>query len=125
MENFIQILVGLAGLMLFGLGAMSMFAPKKMLKNFAVEPLGNPGLSTVRAVIGGLFMGGVAMLILGFLGGQTLWYLAVAILLGAVALGRVIGFLFDGFDKAVVPGLIVELVMVTIFVTAHMQLGIA
>ena len=125
MENFIQILVGLAELMLFGLGAMSMFAPKKMLKNFAVEPLGNPGLSTVRAVIGGLFMGGVAMLILGFLGGQTLWYLAVAILLGAVALGRVIGFLFDGFDKAVVPGLIVELVMVTIFVTAHMQLGIA
>ena len=123
MENVIQILVGLAGLMLFGLGATSMFAPKKMLKNFAVEPLGNPGLNTVRANIGGSFLGAVSMLILGYLQSQTLWYLAVAILVGVVAVGRIVGIMFDGFDKAVVPPLVVELAMIAIFVTAYFQLG--
>lgn len=116
MEN---ILVSIAGAMLLGLGMTTMFAPNKMLKNFALMPDGNPGLNTIRGVIGGLFLGSVAMLALGLYLDQTIWFLAVAILMGAVAVGRFIGFLFDGFDKAALPPLIVELVMVAIFVTAY------
>ena len=61
MELALQILVGLATVMLLGLGTISMFAPRRMIKNFAIEPIGTAGLSTIRSVIGGLFFSCVAM----------------------------------------------------------------
>ena len=124
MELTIQIFVGLATLMLTGLGTMSMFAPKRMVNNFAIEPIGTAGLSTIRAVIGGLFLASVAMLAFGLYTGQTLSFLAVATLLGVVAFGRVVGIVTDGYDKAVIPPLIVELLIIGVLVSAHMQLGL-
>jgi hypothetical protein len=122
MELTLQILVGLATLMLTGLGAMSMFAPRRMVKNFAIEPVGTAGLSTIRSVIGGLFLASVAMLAIGLTTGQTLGFVAVAILLGVVAFGRIVGIVTDGFDKAVVPPLVVELVIIAVLVSAYTQL---
>ena len=122
MELTLQILVGLATLMLLGLGTMSMFAPRRMVKNFAIEPIGTAGLSTIRSVIGGLFIASVAMLAFGLATGQTMAFAAVALLLGVVAFGRVVGIVTDGFDKAVVPPLVVELVMIAVLMTAHTQL---
>lgn len=123
MEIVIQSLVGLAALMLTGLGVMSMFAPRKMVGNFAIEPIGTAGLSTIRSVIGGLFLSSVALLAVGLLQGQTILFVAVASILGIVAIGRIVGIVTDGFDKAVVPPLLVEIVMVTILLTAYTQLG--
>ena len=123
MELALQILVGLATVMLLGLGTMSMFAPRRMVKNFAIEPIGTAGLSTIRSVIGGLFIASVAMLAFGLATGQTLGFVAVALLLGVVAFGRVVGIVTDGFDKAVVPPLVVELVIIGVLLTAHTQLA--
>ena len=125
MELIFQTLVGLAGLVLLGLGAMSMFAPKRMVKNFAIEPIGAAGLSTIRAIIGGLFLASVALLVSGLITGQTLAFIAVAVLMGVVAIGRVVGIVADGFDKAVVPPLVVELVIIAVLVSDHTQLGAA
>lgn len=123
MELIIQTLVGLAALMLTGLGIMSMFAPRKMVGNFAIEPIGTAGLSTIRSVIGGLFLSSVALLAVGLLQGQTILFVAVAAILGIVAIGRLVGIVTDGFDKAVVPPLLVEIVMVTVLLTAYTQLS--
>lgn len=122
MELALQILVGLATVMLLGLGTMSMFAPRRMVKNFAIEPIGTAGLSTIRSVIGGLFIASVAMLAFGLTTGQTLGFVAVALLLGVVAFGRIVGIVTDGFDKAVVPPLVVELVIIAVLLTAYTQL---
>ncbi|MEM7243634.1 MAG: DUF4345 family protein [Pseudomonadota bacterium] len=119
MELTLQILVGLAALMLSGLGVMSMFAPRRMVGNFAIEPIGNAGLNTIRSLIGGLFLASVAMLVFGLATGQTLGFLAVALLLGVVAFGRVVGIVTDGFDKAVMPPLLVEIVMIAILIVAY------
>jgi len=119
MELTLQILVTLATLMLLGLGTMSMFAPRRMTANFALEPVGTPGLSTIRSVMGGLFLASVALLVNGLLTGETLGFVIVALLMGAVALGRIVGILADGFDKAVVPPLVVELVIAGVLLTAH------
>ncbi len=121
MENILQILVGLAGLMLLGLGTMSMFAPKRMIKNFAIEPIGVAGLSTIRAMIRGLFLASVALVISGLLTRETLAFVAAAIVLGAVAIGRVVGIVADGFDKTVLPPMLVELVIIAVLLTAHIQ----
>ncbi len=45
MEITVQILTGLAILMLGGLGLISMFAPRRMTKNFALDPIGVAGLA--------------------------------------------------------------------------------
>ncbi|MDA4846065.1 DUF4345 family protein [Hoeflea poritis] len=123
MELTFQILVGAAALMLAGLGTMSMFAPKRMVGNFAIEPIGTAGLSTIRSVIGGLFLASVALLAIGLATGQTFGFLAVAILLGVVAFGRIVGIVSDGFDKAVIPPLVVEIVMIGVLVSAYLQLA--
>ena len=123
MELALHILVSLATLMLLGLGTMSMFAPRRMVKNFAVEPIGTAGLSTIRSVIGGLFIASVAMMVYGLATGQTLSFVAVALLLGGVAFGRVVSLMTDGFDKAVVPPLVVEIVIIAVLLTAYLQLG--
>jgi hypothetical protein len=122
MELTLQILVALAALMLSGLGVMSMFAPRRMVKNFAIEPIGTAGLSTIRSVIGGLFLASVVMLAFGLTSGQTLGFVAVALLLAVVAFGRIVGLVADGFDKAVVPPLVVELVIITVLLAAYVQL---
>lgn len=121
MDILLQILVGLATVMLLGLGTMSMFAPPRMLKNFALEPIGVAGLSTVRSVVGGLFLTSVLLLSYGLASGQTEGFLVVALLMSVVAVGRVVGLIADGFDKAVIPPLIVELVIIAVLVSAHGQ----
>jgi len=123
MENIAQILVAIVTLMLTGLGVVSMFAPKKMLANFAVEPQGTKGLNTIRSVMGGLFLGCVAILVNGLLTGQTLGFLAVVIILAAVAIGRVVGLLADGFDKEVIPPLVVELVIIGLLLLGFFSVG--
>lgn len=57
--------------------------------------------------------------------GQTIWFLSIAILLGAVAVGRFVGIAFDGFDRVVIPPLVVELVMVSVLIAAHLMLPTA
>ncbi|MEL6362682.1 MAG: hypothetical protein AAFR21_16520 [Pseudomonadota bacterium] len=105
MELTLQIFVGLATAMLLGLGTMSMSARRRIVKNSAIEPIGTVGVSAIRPVIGGLFIASVAMLAFGLVTGQTLGFLAVALVTGVVAIERVVGIVTDGFDKRVVPRL--------------------
>ena len=110
--------------MLSSLGLMSMFAPRRMIANFAIEPVGTTGLSTIRSVIGRSVSGlSWLMLVIGLTTGQTLGYVAVAILMAVVAVGRIVGILADGFDKAVLPPLVVELVIIAVLLSAYYQLS--
>jgi hypothetical protein len=54
---------------------------------------------------------------------ETLWFLAVAILMGAAALGRIIGLVLgDGFDRTIMRALVIEVVMGVVLVVAHFRL---
>lgn len=123
MDMTLQILVSLSTAMLTGLGIMSMFAPQKMVGNFSITPNGKLGLNTIRSVMGGLFLASVVVLLLGLISGDTEGYFFVAIVMLAVAFGRVVGLLFDGFDKSVVPPLVLELAIAGLLLFAHMKNG--
>ena len=43
--------------------------------------------------------------------------------MGIAIIGRVVGIVADGFDKAVVPPLVVEVVIGGVLVAAHLVLG--
>lgn len=118
MELTVQIPVALIAVMMAGLGIMSMFAPQKMLGNFGLQPLGVQGYSTVRAVIGGLFLASLGLLVYGLLSGEARWFLAVAALMSAIAAGRIVSLVTDGFDRSVIPPLVVELVIVAVLMVA-------
>ncbi len=105
MEFQIQYLAALFALPLTILGLRSLLMPKGIARDMSIEANGVAGLSTVRSVMGGLFLACVSLLALGLMSGQTIWFVSVAIVMGAVALGRAVGLLADGFDKAVIAPL--------------------
>lgn len=119
MDTALQLLAGLTAVPLLALGARSMLRPRGMAKPFAVTPHGAAGLSTIRSVAGGLFFASVTMVVLGLSTGNTVWLAAVAIIMLAVAAGRIVGIVADGLDKAVVPPLVVEVVIASILLAAH------
>ena len=123
METLLQGLVGLSCLFLVSLGARTMFAPTSMVEILALEPEGAAGLNTMRGFLGGLFIGSSIVLATGLATGNTTFILAVATVMGVVVVGRLVGIAVDGFDKKVVFPLVAEMVMVTIFMVAHTQLG--
>lgn len=125
LDLILKLLVGAATLMLTGLGVMSMFAPRKMIGNFAIEPIGVPGLSTIRSVIGGLFLSCVVILAHELITGETMGFVVVSLILGAVAIGRVVSIIADGLQKEVVPPLIVEIVIIAVLMSAHSNLAMA
>jgi hypothetical protein len=119
----IQILVALFVLPLTFLGTRAMFAPVGLGDEMSIALNGAAGRNTMRGVLGGLFLASAAMLALGLFTQQTTWFLAVALLMAAVVVGRVVGIVADGFDHAVVPPLVVEIVIGSGLVAAHTVLG--
>ncbi|MEM7609793.1 MAG: DUF4345 family protein [Myxococcota bacterium] len=105
---------------LFALGLRSMLAPTRMAESMSIVPRGAAGLNTVRGVMGGFFLACVAMLSAGLVTGNSTWFLAVAALMGAVVVGRAVGILLDGFDKSVIPPLVVEVVIGGVLIAASL-----
>ena len=122
MESVIQGLVGLSGLFLLALGTRTMFAPKAMFDILAIKPEGPPGLNTIRGFLGGLFIGSSIVLATGLYTGNTTFFLTVAMTMGVVVIGRWVGIALDGFHKKVAFPLVAEMVMVSIFIIAYINL---
>jgi len=123
METILQGLVGLSCLFLAGLGTKTMFAPKSMAGILNVEPETPAGLSTVRGNIGGLFVGCSIVLATGLVTSNKTLFLAVAMIMSVVVVGRLVGIAVDGFDKKVLIPLVAEVIMFSIFIGAYTQLG--
>ena len=75
-----------------------MFAPRSMVDLLAVGPEGPAGLNTIRGFLGGLFVGSSIVLAAGLATGNATFFLAVATVMSAVVVGRLMGIAVDGFD---------------------------
>ncbi len=123
METALQVLLGLLCLPLLALGAKVTFQPAGMLDDLGLDPRGAVGLNTIRGMLGGLLLSCVAMIVAGLVLHDTTWFLAVALVMGIAAIGRFVGVAADGFDKAVVRPIVVEVVITVVAVAAHLRLG--
>lgn len=119
MPLFFKILAVVFCIPLFALGMRAMFTPGSIGEAMSIEPHGALGESTIRSVIGGMFISCVAMLSIGVATTQTLWFVAVAIVMCAIIIGRIIGLALDGIDKGVIPPLIIELIIAGGLFAAH------
>lgn len=118
MEKALKIIIGLFALMLLVIGLKTMVFPMEMIEKFGLDPIGTNGLNTVRGLVGGLLLGSSLMIITGIRTGKTLWFLPAALLMITVAAGRFLGLVVDGFDRAVLPPLVVEIVIASLLILA-------
>ena len=96
MNRFLKILV-LANGLYFTIGALIfMFDPLYAAGLYALEPKGSHGLSAVRSDLSGILLGIGVMTFYGLYRKQAVWFLPVAVLMAGVAIGRTVGFVFDG-----------------------------
>ena len=122
MNKVIRILIALLCLPLLGLGLAAMFNPVGMGPEFAVEPQSIHALNTIRGNLGGLLLSAALITVIGLWCNNTTWFLATAVIMGTVAFGRLIGFVFDGVDMATVPAFVIELVIIGVMVLAYQKL---
>lgn len=119
MVRLLRALVGLAALLFIGIALQFMLFPDTAAERFALVPRGIEGLNTLRGDLGGLFLGGGVLMAAGVLYRQTVWWLAAAAVVAAIAFGRLVGFVLDGWQGNSIAQWIIEIVIVALLVTAH------
>ncbi|MEX2208497.1 MAG: hypothetical protein WEF50_19940 [Myxococcota bacterium] len=107
-------LVALIGLLLGVLGLRWVFAPEGAATELGITLGGAVALNTARGDIGGLFVGGAVLCLLGLARGDGRWLQAGALLLGCVAAGRMVGVVVDGLAPQSGVAIAVELAMIAL-----------
>ncbi len=123
MDRALKIALVLVAVPLLIGGSAIMFSPHSFVDKMGLAPSGPVGLNSMRGAIGGMVLGSGVMLVLGLVRRNTVWFLAVAVIMGAATLGRGVGLVADGFDPGSLRPFIVELVIVVLTVAAHRRLG--
>ncbi|HEV8579496.1 MAG TPA: MBL fold metallo-hydrolase [Thermoanaerobaculia bacterium] len=106
-----RILVALAALLFFAIGLEFWVVPEQAAHHFGVEAIRDGGISALRADLGGLFVGLALACAAGVWTKHRRWFVAAALFLVAIVLGRSIGWIADGRAGASLPELAVELVV--------------
>ena len=116
MRVALNIGVGITALLLAFLGVQWMFTPESIASEQGVMLHGLPALSLARADLGGMFLGAALLCLLGLRPGQGALLIAVAVVIGAIAVGRTVGLVADGFHANMAALVGVEVVMVAVLV---------
>ena len=124
MQRVFRVLVGLLALLFIGYGLIYMFNPTDLAPLMGIEAKDVLGVSTLRADVCGMFLAIGLMLAAGLWRGDTTWFLAAAVLVGAIMLGRIVGIVADGHTRMVVANLVTEVVIVAILLGAHRRLNV-
>lgn len=104
-----RLVVALFGLLFLALGIGFWLRPETAAGRLHIEAVGVAGFSTLRADLGGLFIG-LALLSLGSVWTRKRWMAcAAALVLAAIAIGRLIGVAVGGWGEGVAPALAIEI----------------
>ena len=118
MKIALRILLALLALFLFVMGLQFLLWPVATGGQFGLEALDLSGMSSLRSFNGALFLGLGLLLGLRLLGVQMSGFLAVALIEGAVVLGRLVSMVFDGSSAQLWLAVAIEAVAVAALVAA-------
>lgn len=109
-----RILVGLIGAIAILVAMRLWFAMDATLTQFGVSPLNLVGRQSVRADMGGLFLGiGLFCSMAAWKQSRT-WALGALVVTGAAIAGRIAGVLIDGTGAGVWPPIVIEAVIIAV-----------
>jgi len=113
---------GLVGLLFLMLGVRWMFAPAAIAAEQGIELLDSLGYNTARGDIGGLFIGGALLIAVGLIREKAEWLRVLAVVVGCVAFGRVVGMAMEGFATTSFVPFAVELVIIAVMIATARDL---
>ncbi|MEM8765831.1 MAG: DUF4345 family protein [Pseudomonadota bacterium] len=96
MDLLLRVLIGAIALLFLVMGLGYVFDPASNAADLSLTPIGEHGLNTLRGDLGGLFLGSTVLLVLGLVQRRIEWFLSVAVFMGVIASGRIVGFVVDG-----------------------------
>lgn len=117
-QKTIKVLVAITAALLAMLGARWMFAPLGIAAEHDMALGSALALNTIRGDLGGFFLGGAILCALGLRTGDGRWFQAVALVIGCVAFGRLVGMIVDGVAAQAAVAFVVELGMIAILLAA-------
>lgn len=123
MNLVLQLLVGLWIALFSVMGLAGVFAPAELSGQLGITPDGVQGLNAIRGDLGGMFLATATMMAVGLRTRQTTWFLAVAVLMGAIAVGRLVGMAVDGPVVEAVGGFVIEVAVVATMIGAQRRLA--
>jgi len=115
-----RVLVTVYGVLFAALGLGFWLAPTLLAQRFNIEGLGIPGLSTIRADLGGLFLTLSGLCLVGVWTKRRSLLIAAALMLSAIVVGRLIGWATSGELTGLAGMLAVEIVGVVV-IAAHVR----
>lgn len=122
MNKFLNVTVGLIGLLFILMGLRWLVDPAAMAAELGMPLLEGLGLSTQIGDLGAFFFVGGSLAIIGLLTRQRQWFLAPALLVGTTALFRIIAWL--AHDAALATEqIIVEAVICCLLLLAAQRLA--
>jgi hypothetical protein len=119
----IRVVLGLIAAFFIVFGLRFMLMPGAMAAEFFITPVGVAGLSTLRADLGGAFIGVGACVAIGLFTRGVQWLYAAALILAAIAVGRLVGFVTDGTAQSAIAALLAEVVFVVLLLIGARRLG--
>ncbi len=108
-----RVSVALAAVLFAAVGLGFLAAPSELAAALGLESTGPEGLVALRAELGGLFLGMALLCGAGLSARRRSWLAAAAAMLGAIAFGRVAGWLFNGGSDGGVLWLVIEMAVIT------------
>ena len=118
MKTAVRILPTLLALLFVLMGLRFMFAPEAMAEQFKLAAVSASGLSSLRGVLGGFFLGLGLLLSVRLLGKSLEIFVAIALVEGLVVVGRVVSLIIDGSSPEVWPAIAIESVAAVALVSA-------
>jgi ribonuclease Z len=97
-------------------------APEETAQLFQLEATGVGGLVTLRADLGGAFLGLALVCLTGEMARQAAVLRAAAVILAAIALGRLVGFVAGGSSASQYASLAIEVVAIAVLVARARQI---
>lgn len=114
----IRLLVAAFSALFLIIGVRAMLDPQSIITQFELGQQGVTGSSSIRADIGGFFVGTSLAALVGLFPGKRQWLLGAAAMVALAFIGRAIGLMSDGITANIAQSMIIEAVSVTLLVAA-------
>ncbi len=121
MRIALMVLVGVVALLMLPLGVQWVFMPGTTAQDAGITLIGPVALSTARGDVGGMFLAGAAMAIIGLVTRNATWLRALALLLAMIALCRLVGFVQEGTAPESIQAFVAEILMTTVLLARAWQ----
>jgi hypothetical protein len=119
MKTAMRVAIGLVGLFNLMIGLRFLFVPAQMANEFALSPLGIPGMATMRADFPAFFLTGAAFALIGAWRVDAKALLIPLMLLGVAIFGRFVSVALDGIAPTTFLPMIAEAVMIGLLLVGY------